>query len=440
MHRHSLSYLFSACGLVALVALAGCTDNTLSNSDANCPDGQAESPITGECQPIIVGDNNSQCPNGQVFDSETMSCVAGSSNNCTGANCTSGSNNTTPADPWANDDDDMLLDRFDNCPNDTNLDQADGDADGVGDPCDNCPEVPNADQVDADGNGTGDACEGDDFYDAALDADGDGVPEINDNCPGVANPDQLDPDNDKLGNACDNCDNAANYDQTDSDGDGVGDACSPSPSGMICDSKESQFMSVTPNIFIVLDRSGSMADDNKWNNATAALDTIAAQLSSDVNFGLSYYSNGSSSCSSTRSLPMRQTNTAAQLRNSYGGISPDGGTPTATALKDVRLNNWASLPNDDIDNVRPKAVVLITDGRTGSCDGGHSGALNEIRSLEQRDIKTYAIGFGSGADTRQLNDYAREGGTGMYYSASDTSSLVTVLPGTSAACASGSDA
>ncbi|MBN2454177.1 thrombospondin type 3 repeat-containing protein [Candidatus Woesearchaeota archaeon] len=59
-------------------------------------------------------------------------------------------------------DGDGILDENDNCPLDSNADQADTDsdgADGVGDVCDNCPLDSNADQADTDSDGIGDVCD-----------------------------------------------------------------------------------------------------------------------------------------------------------------------------------------------------------------------------------------------------------------------------------------
>jgi len=84
-------------------------------------------------------------------------------------------------------DNDIVPERFDNCPTVANTDQADADGDGVGDACDNCPAAPNPDQADSDGDGFADAC--------------------------------------------DNCSNAANPDQADGDGDGIGDVCDGPPAG-----------------------------------------------------------------------------------------------------------------------------------------------------------------------------------------------------------------
>jgi hypothetical protein len=52
-----------------------------------------------------------------------------------------------------------ILAQADNCPEDSNVGQADGDDDGVGDVCDNCPDDPNPGQEDTDDDGVGDACD-----------------------------------------------------------------------------------------------------------------------------------------------------------------------------------------------------------------------------------------------------------------------------------------
>jgi hypothetical protein len=96
----------------------------------------------------------------------------------------------------------------------------DADADGVCDADDNCPDSSNADQADADANGVGDACQ---------DSDGDGVLDGGDNCADAPNADQADSDGDGVGDACDNCAGDANADQADSDADGVGDVCELPP-------------------------------------------------------------------------------------------------------------------------------------------------------------------------------------------------------------------
>ncbi|MEA2462043.1 MAG: hypothetical protein QOH90_2220 [Actinomycetota bacterium] len=72
----------------------------------------------------------------------------------------------------------------------------DTDNDGVVDQWDNCPTDSNADQADADTDGTGDVCDSD------SDSDGDGIPDDIDNCPSDVNPDQEDSNGDGVGDAC----------------------------------------------------------------------------------------------------------------------------------------------------------------------------------------------------------------------------------------------
>ncbi len=72
---------------------------------------------------------------------------------------------------------------------------ADADGDGVADAADNCPTQSNADQADGDSDGIGDVCD--------TDLDNDGVSNDADNCPLIANPDQADGDGDGIGDVCD---------------------------------------------------------------------------------------------------------------------------------------------------------------------------------------------------------------------------------------------
>lgn len=95
----------------------------------------------------------------------------------------------------------------------------DTDRDGLIDRYDNCPEVANLDQADSDLDGLGDACDG------GTDTDSDGIPDEADNCQLLSNPDQTDGDGDGVGDRCDNCPDDPNPDQLDHDANGVGNAC-----------------------------------------------------------------------------------------------------------------------------------------------------------------------------------------------------------------------
>jgi hypothetical protein len=173
------------------------------------------------------------------------------------------------ADPDA--DGDGVPDSGDNCPDDTNPEQADEDADELGDVCDacpgdrwegdpdadgvcgmdNCPWAYNPAQADADGDGFGDVCDECagpgplDAEGAPSPSDGDAICRTEDNCPDWPNPDQADRDGDGIGDACeawpdlseapgdddgvpqalDDCPDDYDPDQRDQDADGVGDAC-----------------------------------------------------------------------------------------------------------------------------------------------------------------------------------------------------------------------
>jgi Thrombospondin type 3 repeat len=198
--------------------------------------------------------------------------------------------------PDTDTDSDGTADCLDNCPNDNAktepgvcgcgyADSSDTDGDGIcGVVVDNCPDVSNVNQADADSDGTGDACDGcpdnnakiepgqcgcgypdidtdGDIYadcndhcpndstkimpgqcgcgNPDTDTDGDSTADCLDNCPndnaktepgvcGCGNPD-TDTDGDSTADCLDNCPDMSNVNQADTDSDGTGDACDNCP-------------------------------------------------------------------------------------------------------------------------------------------------------------------------------------------------------------------
>ncbi|TDP72145.1 thrombospondin type 3 repeat-containing protein [Bradymonas sediminis] len=408
-------------GLFVASAMA-CTGDTVSDTHStsnNCPSGQHRNPVSGACTPNNSGDTDAGgITDGSGGDGDTNPNV---------------NNNPDPStlEDWEDEDGDGVVNRLDNCPFHSNPDQLDSDGDGVGDACDNCVSVANADQADSNGDGVGDACsDSDQLYDASKDHDGDGVPTVDDNCPDVANPDQLDSDGDGLGDACDNCPFVANYDQTDTSGNGTGDACEIAPAGPICATQESEFVQVNPNIYIVLDRSGSM-NSTRMNAAKSALNTMADELASTVNFGILAYPGGNNACSSSgQELLDMGSHTASSVKSSYSSVYGNDGTPTGGALYQIRNNSLYDIPGDSLNDLRPKVVVLITDGdpNGGSCGNGSAQghAVAGAQALYNDNIPVHVIGYQDGNPT-YLNQIAQAGGTNSFVRAGNATQLVNEL-------------
>jgi hypothetical protein len=317
------------------------------------------------------------------------------------------------------------------------------DRDSVGDACDNCATFGNSSQTDLDGNGIGDACEGS----SAGDPDGDGV--TTDNCPMIANPTQSDGDDDGVGDACDNCPSVANPFQQDTDRDGDGDHCDDDymlpnvePS---CADGSTMAMAVKPNIYLLLDLSGSMArypgneetprdpSESRWGILAAALDTLADDFTTRFNVGIGAFparctERGSGQNCRTPSnicgaavlpdslLPMSGGHTAAAFRAAYTGITPFGYTPTRTALDEVNREQSFALPGDPIAAARPHVVVLITDGEPNSgndsCNttGDLTGTVAAAQRLADDGIPVYVVGI-AGTNERAMERIAEGGGT-----------------------------
>jgi hypothetical protein len=204
----------------------------------------------------------------------------------------------------------------------------------------------------------------------------------------------------------------------------IGDVCG-------CDGESYGAESVPPNMLIVLDRSNSMnesiGDGTKWEVALEAIDGMLTTYGERVRFGLMLYPGTNESCSEGMDCGPGAVfvdpadGTAAAIRAVLDGAGTCMfATPTAEAL-DVLLD-YDGLR----DPSRPNHVLLITDGQS-TCEDPVD-VVTMLRGLTP-EVRTFAIGFGEGANPDELNAIAEEGGTARdgdpsYYQADSSDDLM----------------
>jgi hypothetical protein len=385
---------------------------------------------------------------------------------CQGATCPGGMmvdparDKPQGVERWNDTDLDGIIDAEDNCPEASNVTQKDIDGDTFGDVCDNCPSRANADQLDLDADGIGDVC-AEEIYDPSQDSDNDGFPDLMDNCVDVPNSDQADGDRDGVGTACDNCPKIPNPGQTDTDGDGRGEICKFEATETQCfdQTLTAELDTVEPDIYFLVDSSGSMANEGTDGNpyarprpwpiddAVAALTSVGQQLEQKARIGLGTYpweNRTGTDCGFVHLLDV-DYQSPASFESNVRAIDPWGNTPTGYALGRVLDDRLIDMSTDPVGIHRPRAIVLITDGDPSQvCTNGQSRldraaaydeALREATRVKDSGIPVYVVGFQFGSSPDKLNAIAQAGGTdasngsggNRFYTANDTSSLVNAV-------------
>jgi hypothetical protein len=218
---------------------------------------------------------------------------------------------------------------------------------------------------------------------------------------------------------------------------------------------------ITPNrapvdIFIVLDRSGSMGysieDDcycaagvtsggtggmcrnagsgctDRWTAVKNALSqTISANPT--INWGLEFYTSPTGvdcSVSLSPQIPISAT-AGATILAQMDTVSPGNHTPTAAAI------NAATLYVQTVNDGNSKAILLATDGMP-NCVGGRvnndddmPATTNAVAGAARLGVPVYVVGMGPQESITNLDALAVAGGTTQYYPANSAQALSDAL-------------
>jgi hypothetical protein len=225
----------------------------------------------------------------------------------------------------------------------------------------------------------------------------------------------------------------------DGDGSGDGDGNGRGISGDGCEEHIVKPMRVTPDMLIVLDRSGSMQMNgvNRWDPSVMGLNAITAKLDDVVRFGLMTFpaqsgdgqnaGNNQLNCDPGELNVPVELNNADDIANVLGDTSPGGRTPTAKTLENV-LDVLEPSSQDPDAVFYARYVLLVTDGAPNcSGQGGFSfgagmgepaavdASVAAVQALAKAGIPTYVLGYDTKNDralAEALDRMATAGDTG----------------------------
>jgi hypothetical protein len=175
---------------------------------------------------------------------------------------------------------------------------------------------------------------------------------------------------------------------------------------------------VTPTVQLLIDQSGSMAEDfgnmNRWEAVYTTLmgpDGVVPRLESAVRFGLSLYTsfegNEGGTCPVlTEVMPSLDNFAAMDAR--FAPAEPEVDTPTGESL----VATAATLRALDVPG--PKIIVLGTDGEPDTCavpnpSNGQPEAIAAAQGAFADGIRTYVISVGDDVGESHLQDMANAG-------------------------------
>lgn len=180
-----------------------------------------------------------------------------------------------------------------------------------------------------------------------------------------------------------------------------------------CASETVEADQIPLSMFLVMDRSGSMQDANKWNQARQAMISFAdspAVISSKL--GLTVFPpDVGDECAPDSYRPIvpisQLPGAAVQIKSELMSRAPNGGTPMAGAMQgavNVMSEYLTANPGED------GIIILVTDGDPAGC--GNIAAVAKVAELgaaAKRPVRTFVVGM-DGATFSNLDLVALAGG------------------------------
>jgi len=177
---------------------------------------------------------------------------------------------------------------------------------------------------------------------------------------------------------------------------------------------------VPVDMFVMVDKSGSMGDSGKWTNAKAAFasffqDPAAASLKVAMRFFPDAGCDGSACDVNVCSQPAVDVGALSDaahvqaLVQALDAHSPGGGTPMSAALGGAE--KWAADYTGKVMGTEKVVVVLVTDGEPNGCDDNVDHIAKEAAdAYAAAGVLTFAVGL-AGSNQATMDKIAQAGGS-----------------------------
>lgn len=178
-----------------------------------------------------------------------------------------------------------------------------------------------------------------------------------------------------------------------------------------CNRVDIQFDARTPTVYLLVDRSSSMFEQQFWEPLKTSMLEVVKRLEHDVEFGFATYTGAAgAACPDLTQVAIARDNYGA-IKTAYDAVQKPnykGETPTPLALEQV-VKQLASTASEG-----PKFILLVTDGEPDFCDDpnptcSRAAVVAAAQAAHAQGITTFIASIGGMVDRAHLADVANAG-------------------------------